>query len=161
MEGTGQRVMDMVDWGVLQGAGIAIISVTGGALLQEFLVRRADRRERRVKFENDALLQLQAAIGDLVVAAEQVVSDKRGSDSWSEPGQGETWLALHKARVLTMRYGVLVGDEPLATLTRELEQAYAEVANAQSAPDAAAAEPHARDLLRQTNLRIGQCIRDV
>lgn len=150
---------DMVNWGVFQGAGIAIISVTGGALLQEFLVRRADRNERRMKFAHETLLALQAAIGDLAIAAEQIVSDKRGSGGWDKNGQGAIWADLHKARVLTIRHGVLVGDEAVAALTRDLEQSYALVANAQSESDAAAEEPRARDLLRQTNIRIGQCIR--
>jgi hypothetical protein len=157
--GTVPQMADMVNWGVFQGAGIAIISVTGGALLQEFLVRRADRRERRVQFAHDTLLDLQAAIGDLAIAAEQIISDKRGTGTWQTNGQSAVWLDLHKARVLTIRYGVLVGDASLAALTRDLELSYTRMANAQSESDAAEAEPRARDLLRQTNLSIGNGIR--
>jgi hypothetical protein len=157
--GTAQLVTEMVNWGVFQGAGIAMISVTGGALLQEFLVRRADRRERRLQFAHDTLLELQGAIGDLAIAVEQIVGAKRNTGSWHTTGQGPVWLDLHKARVLTIRYGVLVGDASLAALSRDLEQAYSQLANAGSESDAAAEELRARDLLRQTNLSIGNCIR--
>jgi hypothetical protein len=150
---------DAVDWGVFQGAGIALISATGGALLQDFLVRRADRKDRQTRFALDTLLNLQVAIGDLAIAAEQIVSDKRLSRSWDAHGRGVTWVRLHKARVQAIRYGVLVGDEALERLIRELEQAYSQVALSQSEADATAAEERARDLLRQTNSRIGQRIR--
>jgi len=152
-------VTDLVDWGVLQGAGIALISATGGALLQEYLVRRADRRERQVQFAADTLLNLQVAIGDLAVAAEQIVSNKRLSQAWDTPGRGVPWIRLHKARVQTIRFGVLTGDETLERLTRDLEEAYTRVALAQSEAIITAEEERARELLRQTNMRIGQCIR--
>jgi hypothetical protein len=35
---------------VIEGAAIALISATGGALLQDYLVRRADRKDRQVQF---------------------------------------------------------------------------------------------------------------
>jgi hypothetical protein len=144
---------------VFEGALVALISVTGGALLQEFLVRRADRRDRRVQFAQDTLLDLQAAIGELAIAAEQIISDKRSTRTWDSNGQSAIWLDLSKARVLTIRYGVLVGDASLVTLTRDLEQAYSRLADAGSESDAAVEELRARDLLRQTNLSIGNCIR--
>lgn len=150
---------DMVDWGVVQGAGIALISATGGALLQDYLIRRADRNDHRTRFALETLLNLQAAIGDLAIAAEQIVSTKRLSSSWETHSRGVPWIRLHKARVLTIRYGVLVGDEALENLTRELEEAYTRVALAPSEADAVAEEARARDLLRQTNARIGQRLR--
>lgn len=150
---------DMVDWGVFQGAGIALISATGGALLQEFLARRADRNDRRTQFALDTLLNLQVAIGDLAMAADQIVSDKRLSCSWESHGRGVIRVRLHKARVMAIRYGVLVGDEALENLIREVEHAYAQVALAQSEEEAVAEEARARELMRQTNMRIGQHIR--
>ena len=150
----------MLNWDVFQGAGIALISITGGALLQEFLVRRADRRERRMQFAHDTLLNLQAAIGDLAIAAEQIDGDKRAAGTWVTAEQGSAWGDLNKSRVQTIRYGVLANDEALERLARELELAYAQMASATSASESARTRATARDLLRQTNIRIGQRMRD-
>src|SRR6476646_796226 len=98
---------------VIQGAAIALISATGGALLQEFLVRRADRKERQTQFVLKTLLELQTAIGDLAIAAEQIDSRKRSSGSWDAGEHGLSWRALNKHRVRTIRYAALMNDHVL------------------------------------------------
>jgi hypothetical protein len=155
------RGTGMLNWDVIQGAGIALISATGGALLQEFLIRRTDRRERRMQFAHDTLLNLQAAVGDLAITAEQIVGEKRASGSWCSVEQGAAWGDLNKYRVQTIRYGVLVDDEELETLARALEHACTKMAVAQSESESASERERARELLRQTNIRIGECIRDL
>jgi hypothetical protein len=145
---------------VIEGAAIALISATGGALLQDYLVRRADRNERQVQFALKALLELQAAIGDLAIAAEQIVARKRSSGSWDAGEQGLRWRALNKHRVGTIRYCALVDDQVLEQQSRALEQAYYEAALATSEAEATRALTQAREILRETNRLIGKHFRE-
>jgi hypothetical protein len=149
----------MLNLEVIEGAAIALISATGGALLQEFLVRRADRRERQTQFALDTLLKLQAAIGDLAIAAEQIESRKRSSGSWDSGEFGLLWRSLNKQRVQTIRYSVLMADPALQQLSSDLEQAYYEVASATSTADATSSLTRARELLHETNVLIGKHFR--
>jgi hypothetical protein len=144
---------------VIEGAAIALISATGGALLQDYLVRRADRKDRQVQFAFKALLELQAAIGDLAVAAEQIDNRKRSSGSWDTGEHGLSWRALNTQRVRTIRYAALVGDRVLEHLSRELEQAYYQFASARSEAESTDERTRARELLYQTNTRIGEQFR--
>ena len=73
----------MINWDVLQGSPVALIAVTGEAFLQEYMTRRADRRERHLQFDRDMLFGLQTAIGDLAIAAEQILYEKRVSETWT------------------------------------------------------------------------------
>src|SRR3954447_24752828 len=111
----------MANLEVIEGAAIALISATGGALLQEILVRRADRHDRQVQFAFKTLLELQTAIGDLAIAAEQIDGRKRSTGLWDAGERGLSWRALNKHRVRTIRYAALVNDEALEKLSRELE----------------------------------------
>jgi hypothetical protein len=149
----------MVNLEVIEGAAIALISATGGALLQDYLVRRADRKDRQVQFVFKALLELQAAIGDLAVAAEQIDNRKRSSGSWDTGEQGLSWRVLNKHRVRTIRYAALVNDRVIEQLSRELEQAYYQFASAHSEVDSTDERTRARELLYQTNTRIGMQFR--
>jgi hypothetical protein len=144
---------------VLEGAVIALISATGGALLQEFLVRRADQRQRQTQFALDTLLKLQAAIGDLAIAAEQIESRKQSSGSWQTGEYGLLWRSLNKQRVQTIRYSVLVADPALQQLSSDLEQAYYDAASATSTAEATHSLVRARELLRETNILIGKHFR--
>lgn len=144
---------------VIEGAAIALISATGGALLQDFLVRRADRKDRQVQFALKTLLELQAAVGDLAIAAEQIDGRKRSSGSWVTNEHGLHWRALNKHRVRTIRYAALVNDQALEQLSRELEEAYYQFASARSEAESTAVRTRARELLYQTNNRIGSQFR--
>ena len=106
-----------------------------------------------------ALLELQAAIGDLAVAAEQIDNRKRSSGSWDTGEQGLSWRALNKHRVRTIRYAALVGDRVLEQLSRDLEQAYYQFASARSEAESTDERTRARELLYQTNTRIGEQFR--
>src|SRR3954466_2122682 len=149
----------MANLEVIEGAAIALISATGGALLQDYLVRRADRKDRQVQFVFKTLLELQAAIGDLAVAAEQIDNRKRSSGSWDTGERGLSWRALNKHRVRAVRYAALVNDRGLEQLSRELEVAYYQFASARSEAESTAEGTRARELLYQTNSRIGQQFR--
>jgi hypothetical protein len=144
---------------VIAGAAIALISATGGALLQDYLVRRADRKDRQVKFAFKALLELQAAIGDLAVASEQIDNSKRSSGSWDTGEQGLSWRAMNKHRVRAIRYAALVNDRVLEHLSRELEQAYYLFVSARSEVESTDERARARELLYQTNARTGEQFR--
>ena len=117
---------------VIEGAAIALISATGGAFLQEFLVRRADRQDRQVQFAFKTPLELQTAVGDLASAAIQVDGRKRSTGLWDAGERCLSWRALNKHRVRPIRYAALVNDEVLEKLSRELEQTYYQFASARS-----------------------------
>lgn len=97
-----------MNWDVFQGAAIALLSLGGGALVGEFLTRRADRRDRRLQFSQSTLLDLQTTIGDMAIAAEQVLSGKRESSTWTGDVQGPAWDDLIRNAVLSSRYSVLI-----------------------------------------------------
>jgi hypothetical protein len=144
---------------VIQGAIIALVSIGGGAGLQDYLSRKRDQVDRRVDFERDTLLDLQAALGDMAVAAEQIRFAKREADSWSDGQAGLPWTEMIANGVRAGRFSVLVDDIELQNLASETESAFLRLAQAASDAEANAAETSARDLFRRANLRIGQRVR--
>lgn len=76
---------------VIQGAIIALVSLGGGAGLQTYLSDRRTRLDQRIQFEHDKLLDLQAALGDMAVAAERILFAKRAASSWSDDQHGLPW----------------------------------------------------------------------
>jgi hypothetical protein len=69
---------------------IALISATGGTLLQDFLMRRAACQRRQVQFVCETSLDPQAAIGGLAIATELIDGRKQSSGWW---GAGERGTA--------------------------------------------------------------------
>jgi hypothetical protein len=144
---------------VLQGAIIALVSIGGGAGLQSYLSERRERKDRRIQFEQDRLLDLQAALGDMAVSAEQIRFVKRAAGSWNDDQVGLPWADLLKHAIQAGRDRVLIDDTELQELASEAERAYFRVAEAASEAEAHTELARARELLRQANAHIGQRVR--
>lgn len=144
---------------VMQGALIALVSLGGGVGIQNYNSYKREQRDQRIAFAKDTLLDLQSALGDMALAAEQIRFAKREAGSWSDGQSGLPWTDLLKNAIQASRYSVLLDDEDLQRLTEQTENAFLRLAHAASEVEAKAEEDPARAILRQANARIGERVR--
>ena len=150
-----------MNFDVLQGAGIALLSLGGGVGLQYLVGRKTDERDRRAGFQRDTLLALQSALGDMAMAVERLRAAQHGAASWAEARAQVPWLDLVEPSVRFRQDRVALDDTELRELASAAEAAFRRAISAASADEFAADYTPTEGLFDLTTARIGELIRQL